>query len=179
MIAIPGFLISIITFPGVIVHELAHAIFCKIFRVPIYEIKYFQMDNTLGYVAHERPNNSLKTLLILVGPFIINTILGLLITRPIAVSTIIFKDEWTYLNYFLAWIGVSLLMHAFPSIGDAKVLIDTIIKNKEVSIIFKIITCPIVGLIYLGSLGSSLWLDFIYAGFVAVVVNLMIMKLSI
>lgn len=41
MLFIPGVIISIITFPGVIVHELAHQIFCYLMKIPVYEVKYF------------------------------------------------------------------------------------------------------------------------------------------
>lgn len=33
---IPGFLISLVTFPGVMVHELAHLVFCKLTNTPVY-----------------------------------------------------------------------------------------------------------------------------------------------
>ena len=42
MFVIPGFIISLVTFPGVIVHELAHQIFCMLMKVPVYDVKYFQ-----------------------------------------------------------------------------------------------------------------------------------------
>ena len=47
---IPGFVISIITFPGVIVHELAHQLFCRWCKVPVYEVKYFQCKNPLYFI---------------------------------------------------------------------------------------------------------------------------------
>lgn len=40
-------------FPGVMVHELAHQLFCRLMGVPVYEVKYFQFADTCGYVAHE------------------------------------------------------------------------------------------------------------------------------
>lgn len=83
MIIIPGFLISLLTFPGVMVHEFAHQLFCRIMRVPVYDVVYFQAKNPL-------------TLL-------------------------------------LGWLGVSILMHAFPSTGDAKVMVKAILKNQDVN----------------------------------------------
>ena len=57
MFFLPGFLISILTFPGVIVHEAAHAFFCRKFEAPILEVKYFRFGNPAGYVIHGDPEN--------------------------------------------------------------------------------------------------------------------------
>ena len=39
---IPGPIIALLTFPGVIVHEFAHKLFCDIFNVPVYYVNYFK-----------------------------------------------------------------------------------------------------------------------------------------
>ena len=54
---IPGFLISLVTFPGVIVHELAHVVFCRLTKTPILSVCYFRLGNPAGYVIHERPSS--------------------------------------------------------------------------------------------------------------------------
>ncbi|MBU5316854.1 DUF3267 domain-containing protein [Clostridium bornimense] len=163
MFFIPGIVISILTFPGVIVHELAHQIFCYIMKIPVYEVKYFQFKNPSGYVIHERTDDPLKSFFISVGPFLINTILGIIIMAPVSIELIGFEDLNNILSLFLAWIGISILMHAFPSVVDGKGLVDSILKNKDVNIFVKIITAPVIGLIYLGAIGSAIWLDLIYA----------------
>jgi hypothetical protein len=38
-------LITIVTFPGVIVHELAHQLFCRLYKVSVFEEVYFQAEN--------------------------------------------------------------------------------------------------------------------------------------
>lgn len=177
---IPGFVISILTFPGVIVHELSHQIFCYLRRVPVYEVKYFQVKNPCGYVVHEQSDNPLTTFLISVGPFIINTLIGAVILFPASIE----MSEFGLYNIFSGnavgapflralpillayWLGVSILMHAFPSTGDAKVLAASILKNKEVNIFARILIAPIIGLIYLGAFGSVVWLDLGYALLIA------------
>lgn len=163
MLFIPGVIISIITFPGVIVHELAHQIFCYFMKIPVYEVKYFQFKNPSGYVIHERTDKPLKAFLISVGPFLINTILGIIIMSSVSIELFGFEDLDNILSLFVGWIGISILMHAFPSTVDGKGLVDSILKNKEVNILMRIITAPVIGLIYLGALGSVIWLDLIYA----------------
>lgn len=172
---IPGILISALTFPGVIVHELAHQLFCRMMHVPVFEVKYFQAANPCGYVLHERSEKPFTNFMIAIGPFIFNTILGALILLPVSIEIIKFEvlspfvhGEWgRALEYFptllAAWLGISILMHAFPSSGDAGTLVENILRNKKVNIFVKILVAPIIGFIYLGSWGSVVWLDFIYA----------------
>ncbi|MHC1722058.1 MAG: metalloprotease family protein [Aminipila sp.] len=170
MFFIPGILISAITFPGVIIHELAHQIFCRIMRVPVYEVKYFQFSNPCGYVLHESTENPFKTFMISIGPFLVNTLVGMIIISPAAIELIAFEDYSNPLNIVLGWLGFSILMHAFPSTGDAKVLVNNIFKNKNVNTLVKILVAPIIGLIYIGALGSVVWLDAIYAILVAMII---------
>jgi len=161
---IPGFVISIVTFPGVIIHELAHQIFCMLCGMKIYEVKYFQPKNPCGYVIHEPSDRPLHVFLTAMGPFFINTILGMLILLPASIEILEFRDYTSYpLNLVLAWLGISILMHSFPSTGDAKVMVKQILKNPDVGIFWKVLAAPFVGLIYLFSIGSMFWLDLVYA----------------
>lgn len=172
---IPGFLISIITFPGVIVHELAHQVFCYLCGLRVYEVKYFQFKNPSGYVIHEATDRPGKVFLTSMGPFFVNTLLGLLIILPASIEVIAFKEYRNILSLVLAWVGFSVLMHAFPSTGDAKVMVDQILRNKKVGILPKILAAPFIGLVYVGAIGSVFWLDAIYAAAVALLLpNLLV-----
>jgi len=164
---IPGFIISIFTFPGVIVHELAHQLFCYLCGLKVYEVKYFQCKNPCGYVIHEASGNPFSTLLISIGPFIVNTLLGMLIVFPASVEIFVFNDFRNVFNLIMLWLGISILMHAFPSVQDGKIIVEQVLKNKEVDIFFKILTAPVIFLIYLGAYGSVVWLDAVYAVAVA------------
>ncbi|HWT74076.1 MAG TPA: metalloprotease family protein [Mobilitalea sp.] len=174
---IPGFLISIVTFPGVIIHELAHQIFCYLCGLKVYEVKYFRIGNPSGYVIHESTDNPGKVFLTSMGPFFVNTILGLLIILPASIEVIAFKEYANILNILLAWLGFSILMHAFPSTGDAKVMVNQILKNKNVGILPKILAAPFVLLVYAGAIGSVFWLDAIYAAVVAMLLPNIIVQL--
>ncbi|NII24164.1 DUF3267 domain-containing protein [Pseudoflavitalea sp. X16] len=163
---IPGIVISLVTFPGVIVHELAHQLFCRWYKVPVFKVVYFQMANPVGYVLHEAPANKWHSIMISIGPFIVNTILGGLIALPAAIP-VFTLDKAGPLDYLLIYLGVSIAMHAFPSTGDANVIWE-VVKDKHTNRLVKLVGYPVVGLIYLGSLGSFFWLDLAYGIGVAI-----------
>jgi len=161
MFIIPGFLIALVTFPGVIVHELAHQFFCRLQGVAIFKTCYFRIGNPAGYVTHEIPKSAHQAVLIGLGPFFINTIIGALIALPAALPVIRFGSG-DFLDCFLIWLGVSISMHAIPSIGDAKSM-EQAVSSNEIHILLKIITIPIALLIRLVAVGRFFWLDLFYA----------------
>jgi hypothetical protein len=164
MFFIPGQLIALVTFPGVIVHELAHQLFCRWFRIPILNVCYFRVGNPAGFVVHEPATKSYQSVLILVGPFLVNTVIGAIVAFPAAIPAIKFGTG-DLLDYFLIWLGVSIAMHAIPSTGDAKAMRQSV---KGVSPITRVLVMPIVGVIYLATIGRLFWLDLFYGIGVAV-----------
>ena len=53
-----GKVVSILTFPGVILHEYAHKLACEYYGVPVYDVKYFsfKLDKD-GWVVHAPPRD--------------------------------------------------------------------------------------------------------------------------
>jgi hypothetical protein len=165
MFFIPGFIISILTCPGIIVHEFAHQLFCRLFKVPVFKVCYFRVGNPAGYVLHETPKQNWQSLMISIGPFFVNTIVGFLIAFPASIPLVKF-NQGDPADYLLIYLGVSIAMHAFPSVGDAKSIWNHF--EKHGNLFKRILVAPIVGLIYLGAIGSFVWLDFAYGIGVAV-----------
>ncbi|WP_341841476.1 metalloprotease family protein [Chitinophaga caseinilytica] len=171
---IPGIIISALTFPGVIVHELAHQLYCRALKVPVFKVVYFQMENPVGYVLHEKPKSLLHSALICLGPFMINTLLGFLIALPSAIQYNL-GAGMNILDYAMVYLGVSIAMHAFPSTGDASALWQAA-KEDDRPWFTKVIVLPIIGFIYLGALGSFFWLDLIYGIAIAVGLPWMVLQ---
>jgi hypothetical protein len=158
---IPGFLISVLTFPGVIVHEFGHKVFCDYADVPVHKVCYFRLGNPAGYVIHERPRTFFSAFLVTAGPFIAGT----------TISFLIFLLYW-YLypepGVFsvsalgLIWLGISVALHAFPSSTDAKNLWHEtnahILRNP-----LAIIGYPVVIIIYIAHFLKVVWIDLVYA----------------
>lgn len=116
------YIYSILTAPGVMVHELAHAFFCWLFGLKIKKISLFRFGETAGYVIHESPQTFFPSFFIGFGPLLINSAgaiwLFSLITRPYS---------WLMLVYL--WLGIALSLHAIPSTGDAKTMLTIANRN--------------------------------------------------
>lgn len=172
---IPGQLISVITFPGVIVHELGHELACKLTKTPVYDVCYFRFGNPSGYVVHESNPNLHKNMFISLGPFFLNTILGILLTLPVSIRILTLENNDAF-DTLLFWLGLSVLMHAFPSSGDAKNMFRRLNQTKG-HFLSKLFYYPISSLIFIGAIGSVVWLDAIYGIAVAAFFPELIVKL--
>jgi hypothetical protein len=161
MIIIPGFLIAMVTFPGVIVHEAAHLFFCKLRRVAVFDVCFFRIGNPAGYVIHEVPESFNSSFLIAVGPFIINSALCVLFCFPAMVPVRIFGRS-DPISYFLIWLGISIGMHAFPSTQDAKVLWQQAKKGAAHLNPLALLSFPLVIVIYVANILRIFWLDVFY-----------------
>ena len=175
MFFIPGQLISLVTFPGVIVHELAHQLFCRLYKVPVFEVVYFRFGNPCGYVIHEKVQNKWQSIMISVGPFLVNTLIAGIIALPASLPVFTFGTAGP-LDYLLIYLSVSIAMHAFPSTGDANSIWHAL-KEENTPLWARIVGYPLVGLIYVGSFGSMIWLDFFYGVAVAIGVPKLIIAL--
>ena len=150
-----------LTFPGVIVHEFAHFFFCKLRKVVVFDVCYFKLGNPAGYVIHENTTNFNSTFFISMGPFLVNTILCLLICLPAYMPIKYFNLENPF-SYFLIWLGVSIGMHAVPSNQDANNLFQQAKEEVKKQNILALISFPLIGLIYVFNILRILWADLFY-----------------
>jgi len=169
MFIIPGILISIVTFPGVIVHELAHQLMCRFTKTPVINVCYFRFERPNGYVVYEKTNEFRKIVAISMGPFIVNSLVGLIIF--IAGRFSVGKIG---LEYFLMWLGISIIMHAFPSETDLDYVFDGL-KEKGRLIIEKILLYPLAWFMELGTFGKVVWLDLGYSLLLVFLIDKLIM----
>ena len=160
-----GLVVSIVTFPGVIVHELAHVLFCRVARVAVFDVCYFRIGRTAGYVLHEPPPSPGHALLIAIGPLLVNTLLGALIALPAAIP-VLRLDTSSPFDYLSLWLGVSIAMHAFPSTEDAKRLWRSVVAGNA-DYAWKLVAAPLAILSYVGAIGRFFWLDLAYGVAVA------------
>jgi hypothetical protein len=161
MIPIPGWLISIATFPGVIVHEAGHLLMCKLARVAVFDVCFFRVGNPAGYVIHEQSDDFRKVFLISMGPFFANTVLC------VVFCSAAFVPVWELevsdpLAYFFYWLGLSIGMHAFPSTTDLKHIWKLAPAETKKGSVLAMVSFPVVGLLYVLNFARVVWADLGY-----------------
>lgn len=163
MFLIPGKLVALVTFPGIIVHELAHIFLAKLVGIKVAGAKLLSLGtgNTMGYVLTEKQKHVWKQFLVTFGPFFVNSIVAVLLSM-----VYLFVKNVAFLNILLIWLAFSVGMHAFPSTGDAKALFNETVDSIKRSRFWNAVFLPFVGFIYLGAILSIFWANLIYAGLI-------------
>lgn len=152
----------ILTFPGVMLHEISHAIFCKLFGLQIFRISLFRFGSLSGFIEHEEPRSISSALGVSIGPLIINSTIALALAYY---ST--FHEVTSIWFYIIIWLAFACGVQAFPSDQDAANIVQ---KNKnliqEKSALY-LITLPFYYLIWLTISYSNklklFGLDLVYA----------------
>ena len=160
MFLIPNWLASLFTFPGVVLHEASHEVFCWLFGVKVYKVVYFQFGSeTAGYVNHEVPSRISQLFWISTGPLVGNTIIAILLAHYG------FFTAPTYVTKILSlWLAFAIAMHAFPSNADGKnILIDAKEVRKNGGSVMYFLFYPFFGLLWLANFLKFFWFDVGYA----------------
>lgn len=175
MIIIPGEVIAVLTFPGVVMHEISHRLMCDFFKIPVYEISYFNKGSRrAGYVIHERTSSLTKSLLIGIAPLFINSILCMILTFPFNLPVWITGQSIpTLFNIVLWWTGISMGANAFPSDQDVANVFALAQEGSRSVGSLKAISAICFIVRFLNHL-SQAWLDFIYAFLISLILPYLI-----
>ena len=157
--------ISAVTFPGVIFHELGHRIFCDLSGVKVLKACYFRFGNPAGYIVHEKPKGFTASFFIATGPFITGSLFALLFYR---MGQYYSSDMfWQVLFY---WLGFSVAVNCFPSNTDAKSLLRDCNRHIRHNL-FAIFGYPFVVLIFLANSLYAVFFDVLYALFLLYLIH--------
>ena len=170
-------MLSYATFPGVIVHEFAHAWACRLMGVRVIKVCYLRFGNPPGYVLHGRPATALQHIVIATAPLFVATSLSLIISCAAGVFFVsrAVDDYQDVILVLSVWLSFSFALHAFPSSGDADALWSDV-KNPKISLASKLLLVPVVGVIRLAGIGRNFRFDAIFAAIVTAVPFLITMK---
>lgn len=173
----PGKIVSLLTFPGIILHEFSHMLMCKIKKIPIYNVCYFKYDDEIqGYVVHKKAEKAMDNILISVGPFIINSIIGMLIGIPASILFVTNK-QIDFSTIFLLWLSISITMHSLPSPSDAQKVWE-IVNDEEISTLNFILLYPFALFMKIAGALAWTWFDFLYSFILIIITPNVFMEIS-
>ncbi len=152
---------SLLTAPGVVLHELGHAIFCLFSGVKIHKIRLFQFGKVAGFVEHEEPHKLYQAVLVSFGPLILNSLVCLLAFSQIRLTPFDPRVLVSMKSIFLLWLGVVSGLHAIPSMGDAKTLM-AITNTRLWRNPFKALGYPFILILYLLNILKRWHIHFLY-----------------
>lgn len=150
-------LLSLLGIPGVVVHELGHQAGCWITGTRVREVCYFRFGVPAGYVVHDQPESPWRHLVIAAGPFLVNSGLAFLAGWALRQGWWVSEPAWLA-PAVLAWLGVAVGMHAFPSLQDATGLLDAV-WSRGAGVLAKVAITPLGALMALGAFAGYAFLD--------------------
>jgi hypothetical protein len=148
-------LIALITFPGIIIHEWAHKFFCDRTKIPVYKTCYFRLGNPAGYVLHGPIDSYWKAFLISTAPLLINTAIAVILFFIAVIISL------GLAAYILCWLGISIATHSFPSSEDA----DNLWRYSKAAFRknpLALLCFPLVGLMKLAARINTVWFGLLY-----------------
>jgi len=182
MFLIPGELIAILTFPGVVLHEFAHQVGCMLAKTKVEKVCYFRLKNPCGYVIHEQPIYISRSVIITLLPIVFGY--GTTIILAICARGILWSTPFGYspglVFYFLIWLAFSAAMHALSSDEDIDSLWRMLAGHRQVvqvggrfyevsfssPIVYRIVLFPLGGIIKLINALRPFWADAIVSFFI-------------
>ncbi|MEK6970346.1 MAG: hypothetical protein AABW68_01470 [archaeon] len=110
-------------FPGIWVHELAHAIGCVLGGVPIHHI---EMRSRSGKVVHSASTLRNSTLISL-APLIAGSALSFFLFDQAFLQ----RNEGLLWAFVMGWLAFSIGFHSIPSLADMSNVADTIPRRIQ------------------------------------------------
>lgn len=178
MFFIPGPVVAFLTFPGVIVHEAAHFLFCRLFRLAVYDVCFFRFGNPAGYVVHEETDDFAASFFVSMGPFFVNSVLCVVFCSAAFMPVWVFEAK-DPVAWFFYWLGLSIGMQAFPSTTDLKHVWRLAPANAKKGNVLAILSYPLLAALYPLNFARVIWADLGYGLLIGVVAPLAVFKMLV
>jgi len=170
--------------PGVVIHELGHYLLCRLCRVSVKEVVFFEPSGPSGYVVHVVPRRLRQHLIIVCGPLLLNTGLAFLLFRsaaaavPEAAANLGAGSPLLTIQLVVAVVvGWSIGLQAIPSRADAISLWDVALDRLRAGNLLALFAVPLAGAILFVNTLRRFWFDWLLvAGLAGVAVWLPLQK---
>lgn len=109
---------TLLVAPGIVSHELAHLLACRLTGVAVVEYPRFDLFAPDATLVHERVDSFTADFAIAIAPLPVNTVLGL----GAFAAAVNLPAPWSWPCY---WLGICFALTAFPSHEDTVTLTRT------------------------------------------------------
>jgi hypothetical protein len=157
MFFIPGPIIAVATFPGIVMAVAARKFMCDLIGIAVYETVYSK-----GIIIHEVIIRPAKALLVALAPLIISTFLCAILLFPFSFSILLGSDPGGLTEIVLAWIGISIGVHALPAYATVKWYLDKLPEQSRRGLTYHFLWVMAAIMAIVGVL-KRIWFDFFYA----------------
>ena len=169
-------LVRLLGLPGVVIHEFAHYFFCRLAGSRVHEAVFFSFGNPAGYVVHTVPSHVRQHVLIVLGPFLVNTSIAYTLFRLLsdvlgrAGPAMVVSDSATLAQTLIAlWLAISVAIQAIPSRTDIDSLYSIIHhklgRRQYLAGLGLLVAAPF----YLANRLRPIWIEWIFAASIAAV----------
>jgi hypothetical protein len=160
--------------PGIVIHELSHYLLCRLCGAKVQEVVFFDPDGRSGYVVHSVPRHLVQHGTIVIGPLLLNSVLGFLLFRAVTtqvgdlLSPTRSPGPLAYAQAaLLTFLGASISLHALPSQADASSLWRVTLERVGQGQLLAILAAPIALLLMAANQLRRYWIDWLYAAALA------------
>ncbi len=144
------FITRILTFSGSAVRCFWEYLVCRIYKLPIEDIRCFKVNEMCSHIEHEFPEKTAQSFLLCFFPFILNLCMGTCFLLYSSYHA--FYAGAVNLNIVIFLIvGISMYSNLFPSVEDALYLRDGIYASGGKSLFVKILLAPFTYLMLVGA----------------------------
>jgi hypothetical protein len=126
MFFIRGQIVAIVTFPGIVMAVAARKFMCDLIGIPVYEAVYIK-----GTIAHEVITRPARALLVALAPLIVSTSLCAILLFTFSFSILFGSDPGGLTEIVLAWIGISIGVHALPAYATVRWYLDKLPEQSR------------------------------------------------
>lgn len=108
------------TTPGIVVHEFAHWLACRLLGVAVLDVAFFRLTGRAGYVEHEKPPTWLRTVVVALAPLFVNILVAAVVLQYAVSIHGGVGPRTVAVGIGLVWLSLTALVHAVPSLQDVR-----------------------------------------------------------
>lgn len=162
MVHLPEPAVAFLTFPGVAFRQAVQFYLCKATGTRVESATFYQRRAPFGIIQYERTGLLKNEIILILGPFIFNSIVAGILALPVIERAIYFRGESNGADLALLWFAFATAMQSSPRRDEINILRELLNLQKPGCFI-SIFVAAACGVGRFINAGKSFWTDFIYA----------------